>query len=321
MNELAKIKDVSARYAVTARTLRYYEDMGLLSSIRDKDSGHRMYDGQAVTRLRQILILRRMGISVKNLKRIFNASDADVLLDVLEKKAEDIDGEVALLHELKDILMEFIRQVKDADFRDAADVKRLYEKAAEIETQITVPEGSAGRLAEVTDKLDERRFTTPVVVRTYRQRLAASRFIGRPYASGGAAWADWGDGTEMLTARLGIDLKALYEDGDALIGLMRHPQGKGSFEYWLGFFTPAGTPVPEGYAHMDFPPSDIGACWLYGKEDEVFGVEPLAYEALGSEGFNPIDGWWFERYHPVRAEADGKGFVIMDICFFLEGER
>ena len=30
MNELTKIKDVSSRYGITARTLRYYEDMGLI---------------------------------------------------------------------------------------------------------------------------------------------------------------------------------------------------------------------------------------------------------------------------------------------------
>ena len=34
MNELTKIKDVLMLYAVTARTLRYYEDIGILLGVR-----------------------------------------------------------------------------------------------------------------------------------------------------------------------------------------------------------------------------------------------------------------------------------------------
>ena len=37
MPNLIKIKDVSTQYNITARTLRYYEDMGLISSTRSDD--------------------------------------------------------------------------------------------------------------------------------------------------------------------------------------------------------------------------------------------------------------------------------------------
>ncbi|MCL2284855.1 MAG: MerR family transcriptional regulator [Firmicutes bacterium] len=65
MGELTKIKDISLKYAVTARTLRYYEDIGILTSIRSEGYAHRMYDEVAITRLKQILILRKLNISVK----------------------------------------------------------------------------------------------------------------------------------------------------------------------------------------------------------------------------------------------------------------
>ena len=57
MNNLIKIKDVSSKYSITARTLRYYEDMGLINSARSDDYAYRMYDENAVRRLEQILIL------------------------------------------------------------------------------------------------------------------------------------------------------------------------------------------------------------------------------------------------------------------------
>ena len=326
MNDLIKIKDVSSKYAISARTLRYYEDMGLLVSVRGEDYAHRMYDESAITRLKQILILRRLNISVKDIKRIFKASDSETVLDVLGKKADDIDSEVALLRELKGIVMDFINQIKQSDFHKDSDVKMLYDRAKEIESQLTTfgsNENSSisntSRLLEVTEKLEDKRITTPVAVKTYRQKVGAMRFIGKKYASGASAWDEWTDErSDFLKSQIGINLKDLYEDGDSLIGLMCHTDGDhNKFEYWLGFFTPENTAVPEGFEHVDFPKMDIGACWLYGHQDEVFAVEPIAFEKLQEEGFEPIDEWWFERYHPVRVDPDKKGNIIIDICFFI----
>ncbi len=104
MNQLIKIRDVSSKYDISSRTLRYYEDMGLITSIRSNDYAYRLYDEIAVKRLEQILILRKLSISIKDIQRIFNTSESEVVLEVLGKKVNDIDGEVALLHELKEIV-------------------------------------------------------------------------------------------------------------------------------------------------------------------------------------------------------------------------
>jgi len=136
MNALIKIRDIASKYDVSARTLRYYEDMGLITSTRSEDYAYRLYDENAVKRLEQILILRKLNISIRDIQRIFNSSGSEVVLDVLGKKVEDIDGEVALLHELKEIVLEFIQQIRHADFRSDSDVKMLYEKAKEIEGQL-----------------------------------------------------------------------------------------------------------------------------------------------------------------------------------------
>jgi len=324
MNGLSKISEVTNRYDVTARTLHYYEKMGLIESTRCDSSGYRLYDETAIVRLKQILILRKMNISIKDIKQIFASSDSDVVLNVLSKKADDIDSEVALLHELKEIVLEFIRQIKQIDFHNEAEVKKLYENVETIEAQLVSGEynGSAtsvNRLVEVAEKLDDKRLTPPIAVNTYRQSIAPMRFIGKKYKSGAVAWPDFhANGhndllLENLTKKLNVDLKDLYEEGDSLIGLMCHRNG---FEYWLGYFTPENTPVPDGFEHEDFSGKDIATCWLYGKTDEVFAVEPVAYEKLLDEGFAPIDDWWFERYHPTRTVPDKKGYMIIDICFF-----
>ncbi len=104
MGNLVKIRDISVRYNISARTLRYYEDMGLIESTRNDDYAYRLYNEAAIKRLEQILILRRLNISIKDIKRIFSTEGSEVVLDVLEKKVDNIDEEVSLLHELKKIV-------------------------------------------------------------------------------------------------------------------------------------------------------------------------------------------------------------------------
>ncbi len=158
MNELIKIRNVSSKYNVSARTLRYYEDMGLLASTRSNDYAYRLYDEIAVKRLEQILILRKLNISIKDIQRIFSTSGSEAVLEILGKKVDDIDGEVALLHELKEIVLEFIHQIEKADFGNDYDVKMLYEKAKEIEGQlVNISYGgnpaNKNRLFDVTEKM------------------------------------------------------------------------------------------------------------------------------------------------------------------------
>ena len=72
-----------------------------------------------------------------------------------------IREEVSLLHELRGIVLEFIRQIEHADFGKESDIKLLYVKAKEIEAQIINVdyEGNPykmNRLLEVTEKLDKK---------------------------------------------------------------------------------------------------------------------------------------------------------------------
>ena len=177
MGDLVKIREISVRYNVSARTLRYYEDMGLIESIRNDDYAYRLYDESAIKRLEQILILRRLNISIKDIKRIFSTAGSEVILDVLEKKVGSIDEEVSLLHELKKIVLEFIEQIKNLDFEKETDIKLLYEKAADIETHITNTDyngnSAAERFFEVTEKLNDK-VPDIVIVRIPKFRAVTS---------------------------------------------------------------------------------------------------------------------------------------------------
>ena len=180
MNELIKIKDMSDRYDISARTLRYYEHMGLITSARSDDYAYRLYDESAVKRLEQILILRKLNISIRDIRRIFSAAGSQIVLEVLSKKVSDIDDEVALLHELKEVILEFIGQIKAADFSSDGDVKLLYEKAKDIETHLTNVDyigkpANVGRLLAAAEKVE--REPDVLVVEMPPCRMVTSGFI------------------------------------------------------------------------------------------------------------------------------------------------
>lgn len=170
------------------------------------------------------------------------------------------------------------------------------------------------------------------VVKVYRQPVPALRFIGIRYGDEdrvnggfGKKWCEWfrNDRFSEIESQTDQNLKDLYEDGDAYIGLMRVKEGE-PFQYWIGIFMPANTPVPEGYSFIDFPPSYWGVSWVYGPDGEVYCKEQLCAEKLqetGMEIAHAPDGacWFFERYTcPRFTVPDEKGNIILDICYFVK---
>ena len=68
VNKLAKLSGVSAR------TLRYYDEIDLLKPKRVSSNGYRIYGEDQVNMLQQILFYRELGISLDEIKEIISAS-------------------------------------------------------------------------------------------------------------------------------------------------------------------------------------------------------------------------------------------------------
>ena len=62
---------------ISTRTLRYYDDIGILKPARINSSGYRIYGQTEVDRLQQILFYRELGISLEGIKDIVTASSFD----------------------------------------------------------------------------------------------------------------------------------------------------------------------------------------------------------------------------------------------------
>ena len=72
---------------ITARTLHYYDEIGLLKPTEKSDAGYRLYDDKALETLQQILFFREFDISLKEIKAVLDnpALERNQILQVQRK--------------------------------------------------------------------------------------------------------------------------------------------------------------------------------------------------------------------------------------------
>ncbi|HSK69844.1 MAG TPA: MerR family transcriptional regulator [Candidatus Limnocylindria bacterium] len=76
---------------VSARTLRYYDAIGLLSPRREAGNGYRLYGPDEVSRLQQILLYREMGMPLEDVRSLVSAPGYDSRA-ALEKHLQGLRG-------------------------------------------------------------------------------------------------------------------------------------------------------------------------------------------------------------------------------------
>jgi DNA-binding transcriptional MerR regulator len=86
-----RIGEVARRVGTTARTIRYYEEIGLLPEAEARPSGgHRVYTEEDVERLAELVRLRDLlGISLEELRQLADAEEARALLREEWHRSED----------------------------------------------------------------------------------------------------------------------------------------------------------------------------------------------------------------------------------------
>ncbi|MCL1820380.1 MAG: MerR family transcriptional regulator, partial [Oscillospiraceae bacterium] len=88
--DLIRINDVVDNYGISSRTLRYYEEMGLLRSSHPDNKSQRYYDADALERLKQIIVLRKLQIPVKDIVTIYKSENTAALIQAFVDKLESL---------------------------------------------------------------------------------------------------------------------------------------------------------------------------------------------------------------------------------------
>jgi MerR family transcriptional regulator, thiopeptide resistance regulator len=212
------IQEIAKLAGTTSRTLRHYDDIGLLTPARIGANGYRYYDETALVRLQRILLLRELGLGLP------------VIGDVL-------DREESAPHALRTHL-EWLQQERD----------RLARQIASVERTIGALEGGERLMAEnMFDGFDHTQYKDEVEERwgkdAYKKSDAWWRSLS---AADKAAWqqrvtqlgADWISAHERGIDPAGEEAQALAQRHfEWLRDIPGTPGGGGagpSKEYFLG---------------------------------------------------------------------------------------
>lgn len=97
------VKDVSEITGISIRTLRYYDEIGLLKPTKLTNSGYRLYDSKALEKLQEIMFFRELEIPLVDIKKIMGNPNYDkeqILLTqkkFLERKRNRLNGIIELI--------------------------------------------------------------------------------------------------------------------------------------------------------------------------------------------------------------------------------
>jgi len=126
--ELIRINEVVDDFGISSRTLRYYEQMGLMWSSRPDNKQQRYYDAAALERLKQIIVLRKLQIPVKDIVLIFNSENTSSLIQAFVDKLDSLDSEISALSELRKLVDDFLQKMLSSGIKKISAITLLYEE-------------------------------------------------------------------------------------------------------------------------------------------------------------------------------------------------
>jgi|GEM_PF-2445922 len=109
---LIKIGDAAAQYGISHRALHYWESAGILRSSR-AENDYRYYDEANLLKIRQIVALRKLRLSIPSIQEIFASNELSKVVAVLTDQLNDTVREAEQLNALGLVLRQLINMLKD----------------------------------------------------------------------------------------------------------------------------------------------------------------------------------------------------------------
>jgi DNA-binding transcriptional MerR regulator len=115
-----KIGQLANLVGVSPRTIRYYEEIGLLNSIKRMEGGKRVYTDQDCQRLQFIKRLKHLGLTLaemqelENIYRIHRTNKKVLprLLELLDGHVEKIEERVQNLEKLRSEILSYHERIR-----------------------------------------------------------------------------------------------------------------------------------------------------------------------------------------------------------------
>jgi DNA-binding transcriptional MerR regulator len=124
-----RIGEAAERCGVTTKTIRYYEEIGLLPPPDRTGSGYRDYGADTLERLRFIRDAQATGLSLTEIQSILELKEhgqrsCEHTRSLLHRQIDEIDAQVARLTEARMRLVELAARADQVDPVDCTDPHR-----------------------------------------------------------------------------------------------------------------------------------------------------------------------------------------------------
>lgn len=114
------ISQLADEFDISTRTIRYYEEMGLIHPTRT-DGGQRIYSKKDRTVLRLILRGKRFGFSLEEIKEMISIFDLDrtgrkqleVTIDFGKSKVSEVNAKIDDMVELRNEMLNLIQEFEE----------------------------------------------------------------------------------------------------------------------------------------------------------------------------------------------------------------
>ncbi|GAB6271399.1 MAG TPA: MerR family transcriptional regulator [Syntrophaceae bacterium] len=118
--EFTSIGELSRQLDMSQRTIRYYEEIGLLNSIKRVESGRRIYTEKDLRRLKLIKRLKIMGMTLSEMQELesmwtYEKSNEKILkriLELLNNHLKRLDDRIADLDILRHEILEYQERIR-----------------------------------------------------------------------------------------------------------------------------------------------------------------------------------------------------------------
>src|SRR5690242_14959405 len=80
------VREFAARAGVTVRALHHYDELGLLKPLRRPQTGYRLYRDSDAARLEQIVVLKFLGIPLRDMRPLLTSPRASHLRQALRRQ-------------------------------------------------------------------------------------------------------------------------------------------------------------------------------------------------------------------------------------------
>ena len=105
-----RIGQLAAELGLNPKTIRYYEEIGLLPAPKRTDAGYRLYDTAALERLGFIAKAKAVGLTLEEIGEILKLRDAgerpcEHVLEVLDRKVAAVDKQLRTLADFRQELV------------------------------------------------------------------------------------------------------------------------------------------------------------------------------------------------------------------------